>query len=112
MALVYGQGRSMSVMMAGPFASGGGAASKMTQILLPAASWKGGESPYYQAVSVDGISVNSFVELMPSVEQVGQLLRTALTAVNEDGVVTVYAYGDKPLEDMTIQAALTEVVAG
>ena len=112
MALGYGQGRNLSVMLAGPFAGGGGASSKMVQILLPAASWKGGESPYYQAVSVDGISVNSLVELMPSVDQVGILMRTALTAVNEDGGVTVYAYGDKPLDDMTIQAVLMEVVAG
>lgn len=112
MALSYGNGSNISVTMAGPFADGGGSAAKLAEISLPVSAWKGGESPYYQAVAVDGISVNSAVELMPSPEQVDSLLRTALTAVNEDGGVTVYAFGDKPLEDMTIQAALTEVVAG
>jgi hypothetical protein len=30
---------------------------------------------------------------------------------NEDGVVTVYAIGDKPMLDYTMQAQITEVVA-
>ena len=112
MALTYGQGRSLSVMLAGPFAGGGGSSAKLVNITMPADSWKGGESPFYQAVAVDGISVNSAVQLMPSVEQIEALHNTALTAVNEDGDVTVYAFGDKPSEDMTVQAALMEVVAG
>ena len=33
----------------------------------------------------------------------------ALMAENSEGVVTVYAFGDKPLDDMAIQATLTEV---
>ena len=110
MALVYGQGKSISVMMAGPF-NGGGASAKKTSITLPAADWKGGESPYSQAVAVDGISVNSKVDLQPTVEQIIALNSTALTAVNDAGSVTVYAVGDKPTEDMTFQATLMEVVS-
>ena len=111
MALVYGQGGNISVVMAGPFASGGGAAAKMTEIVLPASAWKNGQSPYYQDVTVDGISVNSIVYMLPSVEQIVAFHHTALTAVNMDGAVRVYAIGEKPGANITIQAALTEVVA-
>jgi hypothetical protein len=111
MALVYGQGGNISVMLAGPFAGGGGTGAKITEIALPASTWKNGQSPYYQDVAVDGISVNSIVDLLPNVEQIVALHHTALTAVNTEGAVRVYAIGDKPGSDITIQAALTEVVA-
>jgi hypothetical protein len=111
MALVYGQSGNISVTLAGPFAIGGGVAAKIAEIVLPASAWKNGESPYYQDIVVDGISVNSIVDLLPSVEQIIALHHTALTAVNTEGAVTVYAIGDKPGSDITIQAALTEVVA-
>ena len=111
MALVYGQGGNISVMMAGPFAGGGGSSAKVSEVALPASGWKNGESPFYQNVTVDGISVNSIVELMPNEDIIGKLHHTALMAVNEDGAVTVYAYGDKPEEDMVIKAVLMEVVA-
>lgn len=101
----------MTVMLTGPFAGGGGTAAKITEISLPESGWKNGQSPFYQDVVVDGISVNSIVDLLPSVEQITALHHTALTAVNTAGVVKVYAIGDKPGSDITIQAALTEVVA-
>lgn len=110
MALVYGQGSSISVMMAGPF-NGGGTTGKLTSITLPAAGWKGGESPYYQPVTVDGISVNSLIELQAEVSQLDLLACTALTVVNDAGAVTVYAVGDKPEVDITVQATILEVVA-
>lgn len=110
MALVYGQGGNISVMMSGPFA-GGGSSSKITEIFLPASGWKNGESPFYQEnVQVNGISAYSIVELVPSTDIIEKLHHTAITAVNEEGTVTVYAYGDKPTEDLTINAVLTEVV--
>ena len=58
MALDYGEGGSFTVTMDGPFASGGsGGALKMVAISAPAANWKGGESPYSQVVTVDGVTV-------------------------------------------------------
>lgn len=111
MALAYGAGGNLEVTMAGPF-GGGSSAAKLVDITLLAADWKGGESPYSQAVTVDGISVNSAIYLLPSVEQIELLHHTGLTAANEDGAVTVYAIGDKPDADMTIQAVLMEVVSG
>jgi hypothetical protein len=59
---------------------------------------------------VEGISVSSRVDLLPGPEVLG-MLRCILTAENDAGTVTVYALGEKPLEDITLQAALTEVVA-
>ena len=35
----------------------------------------------------------------------------AFTAENDGGTVTLWAIGDKPSEDLTFQATLTEVVA-
>lgn len=113
MALDYGNGGSYTARMAGPFGSGGGSSVKLTQITLPAAAWKGGESPYSQVVTVEGISVNSMVDLQPSVEQL-EIFHDkdiAFTTENEGGVVTVYAIGDKPTNDYTIQATIMEVIA-
>ena len=113
MALEYGTGGNVTVKMAGPFGSSGGSMVKLANIALPAANWKGAESPYSQVVSVDGVSVNSKVDLQPSVEQLeifcGKDL--AFTTVNSGGVVTVYAIGDRPKSDYTIQATIMEVVA-
>lgn len=108
MALQYGTGEHITIAMEGPFA-GGGMASKLTSITLPVANWKGAESPYTQVVDVPEVSVNSKVELQLDVSQL--VNRTAFTATNVGGVVTVKATGDKPTIDYTIQATIMEVVA-
>lgn len=108
----YGSGGSYTVSMEGPYSGGGGSALKLAVISAPAANWKGGESPYSQVVSVDGVSTGSKVDLQLSVEQM-ELFRDsdiAFTTENESGIVTLYAVGDKPAEDLEIQATLSEVV--
>ena len=112
MAQQYGEGGSISVQMAGPF-GGGGTSAKITYITLRAADWKGAESPYSQVVAVDAVSVNSMVNLQPNVEQLENFRNKelALTTENDGGVVTVFAIGDKPTEDYTIQATILEVIA-
>ena len=112
MAQQYGTGTGISVQMAGPFGSAG-AAAKLTEIVLPAANWKGAISPYSQVVAVEGVSVNSMVDLQPSVEQL-EIFHDkdiAFSTENDGGVVTVYAIGDKPQNDYTIQATIMEVTA-
>ena len=112
MALQYGQGGGISVAMEGPF-GGGGTKVKLTHVTLRADNWKGAESPYSQVVEVEGVSVNSMVDLQPSVEQL-EIFHDkdlAFSTENEDGVVTVFAIGDKPSNDYTIQATIVEVVA-
>lgn len=113
MALQYGAGGAFTVSMAGPFGGNGGAAVKITEINLLASAWKGAESPYSQVVEVEGVSVNSMVNLHPSVEQL-EIFHDkdlAFSTENDDGVVTVYAIGDKPMNDYTIQTSIMEVVA-
>lgn len=113
MALDYGTGGTYTVSMAGPFGGIGGGSVKITEVTLLAANWKGAISPYSQVVEIADVSVNSMVNLHPSVEQL-EIFHDkdlAFTTENEGGVVTVFAIGDKPQNDYTIQASVMEVVA-
>lgn len=112
MAQQYGEGGGISVKMEGPFGSGG-TAVKLTYINLLASNWKGGESPYSQVVTVEGVSVNSMVKLQESVEQseIFRKKRIAFTTENDGGVVTAFAIGSKPTDDYIIQATIEEVIA-
>lgn len=85
--------------------------AKIGYVTLLADAWVGEESPYSQVVAVEGATENSQVDLTPSVEQLSIFHHKDLAFVteNEDGVVTVYAIGDKPLNDYTIQVTITEV---
>lgn len=113
MALEYGEGGSFAVTMEGPFGNAGSSAVKLTGFVAPVANWKGGTSPYFQIVEVEGISVNSKVDIQLSVDQMQQLHEKdiAFTTENDGGTVTLWAIGDKPETDLTFQATLTEVVA-
>lgn len=88
------------------------AASKIAYVDLPASGWQGEQSPYSQVVAVEGATENSQVDLTPSVEQLTVFYNKDLAFVteNENGVVTVYAIGQKPANDYTIQVTITEVV--
>ena len=67
---------------------------------------------YSQVVTIDGITENSKIDLLPSVEQLAIFHNkdVAFVTENEDGVVTVFAIGDKPLLDYTMQVQITEVL--
>ena len=83
----------------------------MAEIELRSANWVGATSPYSQVVEIDGITERSQVDLTPSVEQLVIFHDKDLAFVteNEDGVVTVYAIGQKPTNDYVIQVTITEV---
>lgn len=83
----------------------------LTKITLLASAWVGDKSPYYQVVAIEGVTEHSKIDLQPSVEQLEIFHEKDLAFVteNEDGVVTVYAIGDKPKNDYTMQATITEV---
>lgn len=85
--------------------------SKIGYVTLKAGEWAGDASPYSQVVEVAGATENSQVDLTPSVEQLAVFYEKDLTLVteNDDGVVTVYAIGQKPTNDYTIQVTITEV---
>ena len=112
MAMEFGSGGSFTVRMDGPFGSaGGGGATKLATISAPVANWKGGESPFSQVIPMENISVNSKIDIQLSVDQM-ELFRNqdiAFTTENNEGVVTLYAIGDKPAADCVFQATITEV---
>ena len=84
---------------------------RIADVDLLAANWVGTTSPYSQVVNIEGVTEYSQVDLTPSIEQLVVFYQKDLGFVteNEDGVVTVYAIGQKPENDYTIQVTITEV---
>lgn len=80
-------------------------------ISLPAANWTGSGSIYSQTVEMTGITSFSKVDLLPSPEQLRELLlaEISLTTANSDGSITVFAIGAVPTSDYQMQALVTEV---
>lgn len=91
--------------------SSGGVSVRLVDIQLNAASWVGDLGKYSQVVDIAGVTKYSKVDLQPSVEQLDIFHEKdiAFTTENADGVVTVFVVGDKPKNDYTIQATVTEV---
>lgn len=85
-----------------------------TNITLLAAAWTGTESPYAQVVTIPGVTARSKVDLQIDAEllEVFHDKDIAFVTENEDGVVTVYAIGDKPSKDYTVQAVVTGITMG
>ena len=91
-----------------------GAASKpkIGFVELLASAWvQRNENLYSQVVTIEGVTENSQVDLTPSVEQLMVFYDKDLTFVteNEDGIVTIFAIGQMPMNDYTIQVTITEV---
>jgi hypothetical protein len=84
---------------------------RISEVNLLAENWVGESSPYSQVVQIDGVTENTQVDLTPSIEQLVVFYEKDLGFVteNEDGIVTVYAIGQKPTNDYTIQVTITEV---
>lgn len=85
--------------------------AKIGEVTLLASAWEGGNNLYSQVVTIDGVTANSQVDLTPDVDQLVIFYEKDLTFVteNDGGVVTVYAIGQKPTNDYTIQVTITEV---
>lgn len=86
-------------------------AARIGYVALLSSAWVGEEGLYRQVVDIDGVTKNSQVDLTPSVEQLAVFYNKDLAFVteNKDGVVTVYAIGQKPENDYVIQVTMTEV---
>ena len=89
----------------------GHSSARVSEVTIYADRWIGDVSPYSQVVDVAGATENTQVDLTPSVEQLAIFHNKDLAFVteNDGGIVTVYAIGDKPLNDYIIQVTLTEV---
>ena len=77
-------------------------------------NWTGDASPYTQTVTISNITANSKVDLQPDATAIAQMAEdstVALYIANDNGTLTVYAIGEKPTVELTIQATITEVSA-
>ena len=93
---------------------GGGEATpaRLASVTLPASNWvTEAENLHSQVVTIGGTTQYSKVDLLPSVEQLAIFHNkdVAFMTENEDGVITVFAVGDKPAHDYTMQVSITEV---
>ena len=90
----------------------GGTITKVTDIVMRVDSWHGGEGMWSQIVEVEAASPFSKIDLQPGAEQllILQKIEATMTVENAAGVITVYVTGNKPKTDITIQAAITEVI--
>ena len=74
-------------------------------------SWSG-SGPYTQAVSLDGITPHSKVDIQPDADVFTSLLLDGVTALwiqNDNGVLTACALGAAPSDELTVQCTVTEV---
>ena len=85
--------------------------AKIGTVTLLASAWEGTNNLYSQVVDIDGVTENSQVDLTPGIDQLAVFYDKDLSFVTENdrGVVTVYAIGQKPTNDYTIQVTITEV---
>lgn len=92
-----------------------GQTARIANVELLASAWVQGEesSLFSQKVNIEGVTEYSQVDLTPSVEQLAIFYNKDLAFVteNDNGVVTVYAIGQKPKNDYIIQVTITEVTA-
>lgn len=75
-------------------------------------NWIGEKPPYYQIVTVPNMTGTKVVDLQPTPEQINVLMENGtagLQAVNSNGTVMVYVFGEKPAEAMAIQAIVTDL---
>lgn len=92
-------------------AGGGGSVPKLTTITIFAENWIENGNLWSQVVTCNGVDVYSKLDLQPTPTQIIELqdAEISLIATNSNGVVTIYAIGDKPQTDMTMQVLITEV---
>ena len=85
--------------------------TRVSDVILVANKWVGENTLYSQTVDISGITENSQVNLTPSVQQLAIFHEKDLAFVteNDNGVVTVYCIGQKPVNDYIIQATIIEV---
>ncbi|MBR3963884.1 MAG: hypothetical protein IKJ80_00565 [Clostridia bacterium] len=87
--------------------------TRLITLSLTASAWEGSESPYSQKVSAGGVDARSKVDILPPDAQSYETIfcgnNLCLVAENLGGELTVYAIGEKPLEDIVVKAAVTTV---
>ena len=82
-----------------------------SSVTLLATAWEGDGEVYSQVVEIPGVTASTRVDLQPTSEQLAEFHHKDLAFVteNDGGTVTVFAIGEKPKSDHTIQITKTEV---
>lgn len=90
---------------------GGGSIPKLTTVTIPVSGWNQSASYYSQVIVVNGVNVNSRLEMLPTPSQISSLQEAeiSLTITNNNGVVTVYSFYGKPSSDLEMQILITDV---
>ena len=91
--------------------SSGSCAKTQSSVTLLANEWTGTTSPYLQVVNIDKVTPSSQVDFQLTPKQFEELsnARISFMAINDNGVVTVNATGNKPTSDYTIDISITNV---
>ena len=87
-------------------------AVKTVDIILLSSAWvEDGVNRYSQIITVDGTTQYSKIDLQPTPEQLTIFYEkdVAFVTENDNGIITIYCIGQKPANDYTIQATITEV---
>lgn len=85
----------------------------LTSIFLSATGWTGAESPFKQNVTIANASENSLISVQPSDEVYMELVDSGVMLLrvdNIDGTFIATAIGEKPKNDLTVQAVINLVV--
>lgn len=87
---------------------------KTTTITLLASDWDSdSDNQHSQIVAIADVTPYSKIDLQPTVEQLAIFYEKDITFVteNDNGIITVYCIGQKPMNDYVMQATITEVEA-
>lgn len=89
----------------------GGIRPNVSTITMYANKWAGADGLYSQVVEVSGVSENSKIDQLPTAVQIVELHNKNILLMidNDDGIVTVYAIGNKPTKNYTMKVSITEV---
>jgi hypothetical protein len=84
--------------------------ARTTTVNLNGAAWSNTQ-PYSQVLNLPNITANSKIDLTPTPTQLNTFFTKGYSFIieNKNKVVTAYCIGNKPTEDYTITAAITEV---
>lgn len=85
---------------------------KTATITLLASAWVAdSDNQYSQIITIADITPYSKIDLQPTPEQLTIFHEKDVTFVteNDNGTVTVYCIGQKPINDYVVQATITEV---
>lgn len=110
--VVTHDGNGHVTIKAGGIGGSSGSNKRISEITLLADAWvEESEEKYSQVVAIDGVTENSQVDIKLTDEQfvIFRKKELAFTTRNIGGVVTVFAIGQRPTNDYTMQVTISEV---